>query len=58
MMVIVPFQNKLWLVDAGWACGGVFTKNNIIVKTCPIFRKLIGKDITKIKYKTERAYEL
>lgn len=58
MMKIVPFQNKLWLIDSGWACGGVFTKNNLIVNTCPIFRKLLGKDITKIPYKIERAYGL
>lgn len=41
----------LWQIDAGYACGGVFVRDGVIVDAAPIFRKLVGQRIASVRYK-------
>ena len=40
---------QFWWIDTKWACGGVFTKDNIVYNTCPIFYKFKGQNINQLK---------
>jgi uracil-DNA glycosylase family 4 len=44
----------LYQIDTGWGCGGIFVENGIIVGGAPIFKKLFGETLDKIRrtYKT------
>lgn len=40
---------KLYQLDTGWACGGIFVENGTVVGGASIFRKLFGSKLTKLK---------
>ena len=46
---------EFWLVDTGWACGGVDTVDGVVVNAPPVFRKFIGLKISSLqqRYRVE-----
>lgn len=48
---------RLWWLDTGWACGGVFVRKGRIVGGAPIFRKFGGQRIRDLpgRYKVQRV---
>lgn len=49
--MLVPESQDYWL-DAGWGCGLVHVRDGKITGGAPIFRKLIGRRLDKLPYKT------
>lgn len=41
----------VYLLDSGYACGGVTVRGGRIVEAAPIFRKLIGQDFEAVRSK-------
>jgi len=37
-------MEHLYLVDTGFACGGVVVRDNIVVEAAPIFKWMLGKN--------------
>ena len=48
-------EEIMYQIDSGYACGAVITKDDIIVETAPIFKKLLGQNINDIGYKKKRV---
>ena len=38
----------LYWIDTKWGCGGIYAKNNIVIKGASIFKKFIGISIIKL----------
>lgn len=41
-------KDSWYLLDTGWACGGIHVKNNIVIESAPIFRKFLGQNVLKL----------
>lgn len=39
---------KLYWIDTGWACGGIWVKDGFVVNGAPIFRKFNGQTLEKL----------
>jgi hypothetical protein len=44
----------LYWVDTGWGCGGIETRDGVVIDTAPIFRKFMGGSVETLK----RVYDL
>lgn len=38
----------MYWIDTGWACGGVFVKDDIIIGGAPIFKRFFGQPIINL----------
>ena len=47
---------QLYIIDTGWACGGVRCIDGVVVEAPPVFRKFIGQMIEPLK-KYYKVYE-
>jgi len=41
-------MEELYQITLSYACAGIIVKNNIVVKTAPIFHWMIGKNLNQI----------
>jgi hypothetical protein len=48
---------RWWLLDTGWACGGVATRAGVIVDGAPIFRRLLGQRFAAVVLAGHYRYE-
>ena len=40
----------LYQITLSYACASIIVKNNIVIKTAPIFNWMIGKNLMEIRY--------
>jgi len=45
-----------WWIDTRWACGGIKTKDGVVIYGAPIFKKFKGQSIQRLcrSYKVEK----
>jgi len=50
-------RGRLWLLNTGYACGGIVSREGYIVEACPIFRRWVGKALRELPHhwRLERA---
>ena len=50
-------RGQLWLLDSGYACGGIVTRGGRIVEACVVFEQWLGKELRElpIDWKVQRA---
>ena len=42
-------NTHLYWLNTTYACGGIFVRNNIIIRSCPIYTNLRGISLSTIK---------
>lgn len=47
----MKFRRVEYLHDSGYACGLLITYQGIIIDSAPIYRKLVGKNVSNLKGK-------
>lgn len=41
-------KEVLWYLNTTYACGGIITRDGVVIKTCPIYKKFLGRTIAQI----------
>ena len=58
--MVVHKDEESWFLDTKWACGMIVSRDGVVVRGAPIFKKLIGEDIKKLMkyYKLENLRDM